>query len=156
MWNDKEQHAINIAMENMATYGTDRVVTSNRGTTVPFEYALKDFNIEVEVVFLRNDGWTLGCHRRDIGTAWDMHHDTWIAVMIRPESEFRHISEVHRNGNSLFRGILPKSSKFMRYPKRSRRPSPGGIKGLWHYVGKATDEQVKKEKEKEETDIPEL
>ena len=132
------QEALDIAMENLGQYGTDRVVTSARATTVPYAYA-GEFGIEVELVFIRDDGWTLGCHRTHQSVAYQMHQDRWIAMIIKPEGEPRLIGDVLAKGDKLVNEILGKMKSF---PKRLAKPKPGGLEGVWGYVGTEGPEEI--------------
>lgn len=140
-WTPEEQKVIDTALANMSRNGPDRVLTSSRETSVPFEYA-KEFGIEVELVFIRNDGWTLGCHRTHQPVAYRMWADEWIAILIKPEAEPRHIKDALAMENRELQNILGPMRSF---PKRLKKPVPGGVKGVWSYVGQGGTEEVKEE-----------
>jgi hypothetical protein len=145
-WTPEEQKAIDKALHNIGQYGTDRVLTSPRGTSVPFKYAVEEFGIPVELVFIRNDGWTLGCHRTHQSVAYQMWQDEWIAMIIKPEAEPRHIKDVLEMGDMAVERILGKMDKF---PRRLKKPKPGGVGGVWNYVGKERIETIGQEKTSE-------
>lgn len=146
-WTPDEQRSIDKAMENIGQYGTDRVLTSSRGTSVPYSYAVNEFGIEVELVFIRNDGWTLGCHRTHESVAYGMWTDEWIGVIIKPESEPRTIKEYLEMGDMVVQRILGPMNSF---PRNTRKPRPGGVKGVWSYVGKEGIEEVEGQEEASE------
>jgi hypothetical protein len=141
-WTREEQKVIDKALANIGKYGTDRVLTSPRGTSVPFKYAVEEFRITVELVFIRNDGWTLGCHRAHQSVAYQMWQDEWIAMIIKPEAEPRHIKDVLAMGDQVVERILGRMDTF---PRRLKKPKPGGVGGVWSYVGKEKLEEVREE-----------
>ncbi len=140
IWNKQEQQIVDTAMRNIGQYGADRVITSSRGTSVPYSYAVDEFKIDVEMVFIRNDGWTLGCHRTHQSVAYGLWKEEWIAILIKPEDAPRRIEDALKIDVGT---ILPPMKSFP--PKRVRRPRPGGVKGVWSYVGKEGTEEEPEE-----------
>lgn len=67
--------------------GPTRVVINSHGeATTPF--IAKEKGITPTVVFIRNDGWSLGAPAHFEGVAEDMWSDEWIAVMREPFEAF--------------------------------------------------------------------
>ena len=61
--------------------GPDRVVIDREGEALPPERAKRDHNVVPDVVFLRDDGWTLGAPRSLADVARSMWAGDWVGVM---------------------------------------------------------------------------
>lgn len=64
--------------------GPHRVVINDEGEAVP-QRAEAAKGITVDVVFIREDGWTLGAANALAGVAEDQWSDRWIAFMRRDD-----------------------------------------------------------------------
>lgn len=64
-------------------HGPDRVLINGAGDAIPFRDARKQGKF-VEIVFIRNDGWSLGANRHLYGVAYNMYKDEWAAVIVKP------------------------------------------------------------------------
>ena len=63
--------------------GPSRVLINSDGEAVPSKRAV-EMGIEVHVVFIRSDGWSLACPMELAKTAFDMWDDDWRGVMVKP------------------------------------------------------------------------
>jgi hypothetical protein len=80
------------AAEKIRKQGPDRVVINSEGEACGPEIAQDEYGVEYSVVYLRNDGWTLGVSPGLRSVAFDMYADSWIAVMEHaPNGEFEKI-----------------------------------------------------------------
>jgi len=62
-------------------FAPDRVVINSQGEAVPPIYALEVHNVVPTVVFVRNDGWTLGAPEEFKQVAHDMWSGLWVAKL---------------------------------------------------------------------------
>ena len=76
--------AIKRGMQTIEQIGCDRVLTTHEGGSVPYKNATEEFLIEVEIILIRNDGWTLGCHRTMFPNAYSLWENEWVAALIKP------------------------------------------------------------------------
>ena len=88
MFTELEQKVVERVMGSLDKFGPDRVITHSDGSKAPFQNAISEFHVSVEFIFIRDDGYTLGCSRTHETTAYEASKD-WIAVLIKPESEAR-------------------------------------------------------------------
>lgn len=76
----------------------DRVVVDEYGTAVSPENAKKRYGIDWRVIFIRNDGWSLGAPLFLERVAYEMWKDQWVAFWrcssgkVQPISEYRPIA----------------------------------------------------------------
>ena len=99
--------AIKKGMETIAKKGCDRVTITWQGDAVPYQQAIEQYNIDVEIIFIREDGWTLGCHRSMLTNAYNSWKDEWIAVLIKPRADPISIDYFHKIGDEGVAKILP-------------------------------------------------
>jgi hypothetical protein len=64
--------------------GINRVVVSAEGLAVSPRRALEEFNIRPEIVFVRDDDWTLGAPAVFSELAEKMWADRWVYVIVPP------------------------------------------------------------------------
>lgn len=64
--------------------GPTRVVVNEGGNAVPPEQAKSEFGLVPTVIFLRNDGWSLGAPRHLEGTAKKLWKGSWIGIARAP------------------------------------------------------------------------
>lgn len=65
--------------------GPERVVVGPGGTAVSSQRAAKGFNVKWDVVFIRDDGWTLGASHELAGVAQKMYSGKWLCMFSREE-----------------------------------------------------------------------
>lgn len=74
--------------------GPDRVLVSSDCAVSP-KSALMQYRIRPDVVFIRDDGWTLGAPAGLADKAFKLWAGSYVAFMIRPEEKPRPITEFH-------------------------------------------------------------
>jgi hypothetical protein len=57
------------------------VIVSREGKATTPSRALREFSIVADVVFVRDDGWTLGAPRQWAEVARDLWGGSWVAVI---------------------------------------------------------------------------
>ncbi len=73
--------------ERIKTHGPTRVVVSVTDGlyAVPPDAALRDYGIVADVVFIRNDGWSLGCRMWETGPTAALWAGEWVdCLMLYP------------------------------------------------------------------------
>lgn len=63
-----------------------RVVVDAEGLGVNSKRARYEYNIVPDIIFLRNDGWTLGAPKQFERVAFEMWHKEWAFFVRRPRS----------------------------------------------------------------------
>lgn len=81
---------INYNMDNIRT---PKVVVDSEGLGTTLERALKEYNIKPDIIFIRDDGWTLGAPSQFERVAYRMWHDRWVAFIRKPNIEAQPMSE---------------------------------------------------------------
>ena len=61
--------------------GPDRVIVGPEGTATRPRRALEDHGIMPTIIFIRDDGWTLGAPADLEGVAFAMWREEWVAFM---------------------------------------------------------------------------
>ena len=120
--------AIEKGMASIASIGCDRVITTSDGGSVPYQNAINEYGIDVEIIFIRDDGWTLGCHRTKLSNAYPLWKDEWVAVLIKPMSDPLTIEYFLEIGDEGLGRILPPLSSIpprVEQPKFLRRRGHG-------------------------------
>jgi len=74
-----------VAREVMKA-GPDRVVTNVRGDATTSRAARERFGINPDVIFIRDDGWTLGAPSRLEATARRLWQGHWVGILRKPET----------------------------------------------------------------------
>lgn len=59
----------------------DRVVVATDGSAVSWQQATQDYGIQPDVIFVRNDGWTLGAPNWLRNVAYALWSDCWTKVI---------------------------------------------------------------------------
>jgi hypothetical protein len=62
--------------------GPTRVVVSKEGEAVPTPRARQEFGAEADVIFIRDDGWTLGAPKALVRAAEATWSDLWVGVAV--------------------------------------------------------------------------
>jgi len=71
----------------------NRVVVASDGYAVPCKRAKDKHGIEPDIVFVRNDGWTLGAPDSLSQTAYNMWKADWVYFATKDEKKLRPIEE---------------------------------------------------------------
>lgn len=80
-----EAEIIEAAVKEIAKWGARRVLTNNDPVTATSpERAYRLNSSEPDIIFIRNDGWTLGTKKEWEAEARALWEDMWVAVIIRP------------------------------------------------------------------------
>lgn len=66
--------------------GPDRVVINREGEALGSRRA-REMGVTPDVIFIRDDGWSLGAPARLRGVAESMWRDQWAGVLTRPETK---------------------------------------------------------------------
>lgn len=72
--------------------GPDRVLVGASGEALPSARALELFGLVPSVVFIRNDGWTLGAPSELERAAYLLWAGEWVAKMERCEGRWVHVA----------------------------------------------------------------
>jgi hypothetical protein len=81
------QLAIEAVAKRIMVHGPDRVVISGAGEAVGSKRAREQYGISAEIVFIRDDGWSLGAPLYFKDVAESLWADHWIGVMERPSTK---------------------------------------------------------------------
>jgi len=76
--------------------GPDKVMVSDN-EAVSSREARERYGIHPNIIFIRNDGWSLGAPASLEGIAFHTWADSWIGFMRKPETTARDISEWWEN-----------------------------------------------------------
>jgi len=90
---------LNKLVEEIMTFGPRRVMVNGDEAMSPYR-ARENHAIEAEVIFIRNDGFSLGAPSYLEMSAWLMWKDEWVAFLRKPEKEAKPISEYNFYGDS--------------------------------------------------------
>jgi hypothetical protein len=64
--------------------GPSHILLDKAGTTLPTAQASKkDPDLMWDAIYIRNDGWSLGCDFYLMPTAEELHRDAWIGMVLR-------------------------------------------------------------------------
>jgi len=66
--------------------GPTRVVIDQEGTGVTCQRA-KKLGVKPQIIFIRDDGWSIGCRREHEDVTESLWTERWIGVIIAPSSE---------------------------------------------------------------------
>ena len=99
------------AMEHIGKVGCDEVITTHQGGTIPFESAIEEYGIDVELIFIgRREGkvFTLGACRTMLSTILGLKlWGEWDGVLVKGLDEPMLFSEFMELGNDKLKAILP-------------------------------------------------
>ena len=70
-------------MAHIIHNGPDRVVINEHGEAVPAGRAIRDYNIIPDIIFIRDDGWSLGAPAPLEVVAYGMWSDEWVGFVRR-------------------------------------------------------------------------
>lgn len=73
-------------------HGPTRVIVNANGHAVSSVRAQQQYKVPVEIVFLRNDGWSLGAPLEFETIAYNMWKDQWVAYVRKPDQTFEPMS----------------------------------------------------------------
>lgn len=85
---------IEAAEKRIGIHGPDRVVVDGEGYAVKPSLAAMA-NITPEIIFIRNDGWSLGAPENLQHVAFPLWRNEWVAFMRKGEKEAHPIEEYH-------------------------------------------------------------
>jgi len=71
----------------------DRVVVDIDGFAVPSKRAQNEYGIDPDIVFVRDDGWTLGAPKSLEKIAYKMWENEWAYFATKDEKKLRPIQE---------------------------------------------------------------
>jgi len=77
------KRALEMVCEYVSNHGPDRVMVEPAGESVPLGQAMEKHNIVPSVIFVRNDGWSLGAPAELERLAEAMYPELWIAILRR-------------------------------------------------------------------------
>ena len=83
---------IEQVVQDIIWYGPDRVLV-NPDCAVDPKRARNDYNVEPDIIFIRNDGWSLAAPSFLERDAFGLWENEWTHFMRRPEKEAKPISE---------------------------------------------------------------
>ena len=76
---------VETAEKEIAKWGPRRALINNEGEATTPERAYRlNKKREPDIIFIREDGWTLGTLKEWEPTARELWKDMWVAVIIRP------------------------------------------------------------------------
>jgi hypothetical protein len=80
---ERRPRVINLdaEIERIAQYGPTRVVVREDGYAVPPRRAREEYGITPDVIYLRDDGWSLGATITWADVAWGKWPDRWIGAI---------------------------------------------------------------------------
>lgn len=78
---------------NVNSIKPTRVVINSYGDGVSPERAERDYDIKSDIIFIRNDGWTLGTPHEFETIAYSLWKHEWTSFLKICEGVFRDISE---------------------------------------------------------------
>lgn len=67
-------------------HGPSRVVISAEGEAVGTKRARVQFGVEPDIIFIREDGWSLGAPEQWAEVAEATWKDKWIGVLVKPSA----------------------------------------------------------------------
>jgi hypothetical protein len=70
-------------LEEVIRLGPTRVVINEAGEATSYRLALRDYQTNYAVVFIRDDGWTLGAPAHLEAVAEKIWEDKWVGVIRR-------------------------------------------------------------------------
>lgn len=77
---------VKASVLHIMTRGPDRVMIDEYEAK-PTKIAMDMYDQEPVVIFIRNDGWSLGATKKLVHAAERIWRDQWAAVLIRPSDE---------------------------------------------------------------------
>jgi hypothetical protein len=90
--NDEKEMTLREATKKFLRFGVTRVMISESEAVPPIK-ARKHYGIEPTVIFIRNDGWTLGAPDDLIMPAYNTWPEDWRFFIKRPSTRLQPISE---------------------------------------------------------------
>ena len=78
---------LEAAVKRIMAHGPDRVVINTDGDAIDSKHAREQYNLNPEVIFIRNDGWTLGAPRGLEWIAFQQWAGEWIGFLRKPDRE---------------------------------------------------------------------
>jgi hypothetical protein len=75
---------VQAAIRRISMHGPDRVVIDLAGQAVSANRAALNHYVFPDIIFIRDDGWTLGAPRKFEFVAFNLWKDSWIAFIRNP------------------------------------------------------------------------
>lgn len=96
----EKKHWLNVtgAVALIKIHGPSRVLVSSEPYAVSSRRAREHYGVEPDLIFIRNDGWSLGAPKSLIFSAEALWEKQWVAVLIRPSLDPVPYSEWIKNG----------------------------------------------------------
>ena len=82
--------------------GPQRVLLDAEGRAIPSRAAREVHGVIPDVIFIRDDGWSLGAQKDLAAVAFDLWKGAWIGYALRGDREARPIEELHLGKNLPF------------------------------------------------------
>lgn len=82
-----DQTKLKTWVEQIVKHGPTRVVINKDGEATTPERARRDYHVKPDVVYIRNDGWSLGAPFELVDVAEKTWRGEWVAFMRRTGSE---------------------------------------------------------------------
>lgn len=77
----KAQFARDV-LKRIRRRGPSRIVVDSEGYAVPPQRAAQDHDTQADIVFVRNNGWSLGAPLKLRMTAYGMWADAWVGCIL--------------------------------------------------------------------------
>lgn len=75
-----DQTKLKVWVEQTVKNGPTRVVINLSGEATTPERAERDYQVKPDIIYIRNDGWSLGCPAYLDNVTSNMWKDEWVAV----------------------------------------------------------------------------
>lgn len=84
---------IEAAVNRIAVHGPDSVVVGKDGLAVPSTVAKERYGVAWSIVFIRDDGFSLGSWHEDEQFSYGLWKDCWTHYMLRGDRHARPIEQ---------------------------------------------------------------
>lgn len=84
---------LEAAVKRIAVHGPDRIVVNDDGYAMPQKAAFERYCTTWSIVFIRDDGWSLGCPHIFEPVAYSQWKDHWTHYMLRGDDQARPITQ---------------------------------------------------------------
>lgn len=79
--------------QNILMVGPARVMINAEGEAVASARAREQFGVDPDVIFIRDDGWSLGAPKQFETVAFKLWEGSWIGFLRKPHTAARPMSE---------------------------------------------------------------
>lgn len=87
---------IHEVTKNIMANGPTRVLITRQGDAYPSKRAREQYGVEPDIIFIRNDGWSLAAPAYLEREAFDLWPDFWTHFIRKPQRFAHPISEYKR------------------------------------------------------------